>query len=275
MKYNLSKDTDLTKKIKVLVYDLEVSPLLIWAYGTYDTNALKVEKQSHIFCFSYGWLDVENPEVMKVKCVAQYDFPARFKADSYDDYDVVKSLYSLMEQADITLGYNVDGFDDKVSTTRFLYYNFKALSPHKSIDPLKTARSKFKLPNNKLNTVAQYFGLGEKTTVTHSDLWYDCLLGSKKAWRDMKTYCNQDVVLVKDVYMKLRPYVRAHPNLATMSQRPDVCPTCLGTKFFSNGLRTTQTMTYRRFVCANCGATARERVSDKDAGFEKPTYVSV
>jgi len=259
---------------KIFVYDLEVSPLLIWAYGTYDTNALKIERQSHIFCFSYGWLDVEHPEKFKVKCVAQSDFPARFKADKYDDYDVVKSLHELMVQADITIGYNVDGFDDKVSNTRFLFHGMSVVN-HKSIDPLKTARGRLKLPNNKLQTVADYFGLGSKTEVTHGSLWYSCIQGDKKAWKAMKIYCDQDVVLVKDVYTKLLPYIRAHPNLATLTQRPDACPVCLHPEFGSYGIRTTNVMTYRRLYCKRCGTPIRERLEDRDAGFEKPTYVSL
>jgi len=256
------------RKLKVLIYDLETSALTIRAYGTYQTNAIAIVRQSHIYCGSYRWLGEK-----KIHCIAQDDFPARFKADPYDDYDVVKAFHELIMQADIVVGYNVNGFDDKVLNTRFLYYGLEVPPPHKSIDPLTTARRKLKLPNNKLGTVAQYFGLGGKTQMTHSDLWQGCEAGDKKSWKMMKLYCNQDVQLVEDVYMKLRPLINTHPNLATMSQNIDACPVCLGTHLVSRGVRTTQTMSYRRYRCETCGSWSRERIADKEES-EKPTYVS-
>lgn len=257
-----------TGGIKTLVYDLETSPLTIRAYETYNTNALSIKRFSHIYCGSYRWLGEKT-----IHCIAQIDFPARFKADIYDDYDVVKGFHELVMQADIVLGYNVNGFDDKVLNTRFLYYGMELPPPHKSIDPLTTARRKLKLANNKLNTVAQYFGLGQKSASTNAQLWQPCERGDKKAWQLMKKYCNNDVQLVEDVYMKLRPLITTHPNLATMSQKVDCCPVCLGTNLISNGVRTTQTMSYRRLQCKDCGSWVRERTADKDEA-EKPTYVN-
>ena len=257
-----------TGGIKIFIYDLETSPLTIRAYNTYNTNAILIERPSHIYCGSYRWLGQKT-----IHCIAQIDFPARFAADLYDDYDVVKGFHELVMQADIVIGYNVNGFDDKVLNARFLFYGLEIPPPHKAIDPLMTARRRLKLPNNKLNTVAQYFGLGQKTAMTNGELWRACEAGNKRAWQLMKKYCNNDVQLVEDVYMKLRPLMTTHPNLATMSQKVDCCPTCLSTRLVSWGIRTTQTVVYRRYHCENCGAWVRERVSDKDE-YEKPTYTN-
>jgi len=257
------------RKPKILIFDLETSALTIRAYGTYQTNAIDIVRQSHIYCGSYKWLGEKT-----IHCIAQSDFPARFKNDPYDDYDVVKGFHDLVMQADIVLGYNVNGFDDKVLNTRFLFHGLEVPPPHKSIDPLTTARRKLKLPNNKLQTVAQYFSLGSKSEFTHSDLWKGCEAGDKKSWQLMKKYCDQDVQLVEDVYIKLRPLMTTHPNLANITQRIDACPQCLGTNLNSNGYRTTQTMSYRRLQCQDCGTWIRERLQDRDMGMEKPTYTN-
>lgn len=257
-----------TRKPRVLLYDLETSPLLIWAYGTYDTNAIKIERQSHIFCFSYKWLDEG-----KVRCVSQFDFPARFKNDPYDDYDVVKTLHELISQADITIGYNVIGFDNKVSNTRFLYHGLDTPPPNKAVDPLRTARSKFKFPNNKLTTVSEYLGLGTKTEHTNGDLWYPCIQGDKKAWKLMAKYCDNDVVLLEDVYKKLLPYMTNHPNIAMLSGDVDSCPRCGGHRIVGNGWRTTNSSRYQRFKCGNCGASLSDRTHAK-LEYERSTYVN-
>lgn len=255
--------------MKIFIYDLEVSALTIRAYGTYNTNAIDIVRQSHVYCGSYKWLGEK-----KSKCVSQIDFPARFKNDPYDDYDVVKSLYDLIKEADGVIGYNVSGFDEKVLNTRFLFHGLDPIPPHKIIDPLKIARSKLRLPNNKLNTVAQYFNLGKKTTLTHSELWKGCEAGNKKSWELMKKYCNQDVDLVESVYKKLLPLMTNHPNLSVIEGRPDSCPRCLGTRLQSRGLAYTNTATYRQFQCMGCRGWLRERVSDKDDQILKPTYVN-
>lgn len=253
------------KKARILFFDEEVSPILAWTYGLWQTNVIKVEEHSHMFCFSYKWLEDKD-----IKCISQIDFPARFKADPNDDTDVIKALWSLLDEADIVVGHNARGFDVKVAMGRFLVKGMTPPSPFKTIDTLTVARSRFKFASNRLGELCKELNIGDKSEETHSDLWYDCLKGDKEAWDKMITYCKNDTYLLEKLYLKVRPYIFNHPNLAVISQRPDTCPKCGHDRLQRRGLEHTNTMTYYRFKCMNCGGWVHERVYDRDS--EKPTY---
>lgn len=256
------------KKVRILAYDLEVTPMLAWAYGMYDTNILEVEQYPYILCFSYQWLDEK-----KVHSVSLPDFPARYRKDPTDDLDIVKALHRLLDEADVVIAHNANGFDNKVSNARFLVHNLAPPSPFKSVDTLAVARSKAKFSSNKLDLLGQQLDLGRKTNETHGSLWRACVDGDKRAWSKMVKYCEQDVRLLIDLYNRFLPYMTNHPNLATISQKEDVCPKCGGSRLHSRGTRATTTAIHRRFQCQDCGGWCAERISDKEE-FVRPTYVN-
>lgn len=251
-------------QVRVLLYDLEVSPLLGWAYKIWDTNILKIERQSYIFCFSYMWLGDKD-----VKCISQIDFPARYKSDPYDDYDVVKALWSLINEADIVVAHNAKGFDDKVSMGRFLVHNLTPPSPFKAVDTLTVARSKFKFASNKLGDICTQLGIGAKSEETHSDLWYDCIQGDRQAWKKMVQYCKQDTKLLHSLYVKVLPYITNHPSLTLISQDLDACPRCGSGKLHHRGIRGV----YQRFQCMDCHSWLKERIADNYEA-QRPMYVN-
>lgn len=198
-------------KIKILFFDEEVSPMLSWTYGIYQTNVIKVERQSHMFCFSYKWL-----EDKEVKIVSQIDFPARYKKSRNDDYDVVRELWNLLDQADIVIAHNARGFDVKVAMGRFLVHGFPPPSPFVVVE-----------------------------------------------------YCKNDTYLLEKLYLKVRPFINNHPNIAQISQRPDICPKCGHNHFKSYGRRGL----YRRLRCKKCKGWIRERIVDREE-IVRPTYVN-
>ena len=255
------------KEPKILLYDIEVTPMLGWVYGTYNTNVIKVEQHSYLMCFSYRWLNSK-----KTNNIALIDFPARFKKDSKDDYDVVRELHSLLNEADIVIAHNATGFDNKVATGRFITHNMRPPSPYRTIDTLTVARSKAKFSSNKLDILGQQLQLGRKSKETHGQLWQDCLQGDQRAWKKMIKYNNQDVDLLLALYKRFLPYISNHPNLGVITQR-EGCPKCGGRKLHSRGQRYTNTGMYRRLQCMDCGGWCAERLSDKDE-YEKPMYVN-
>jgi hypothetical protein len=133
----------------------------------------------------------------------------------------------------------------------------KPPSPYAVVDTLKQARSIGKYDSNKLNDLGQFFGLGKKLRTGGADLWFDCMEGDKQAWNHMKKYNAQDVILLEKIYVRLLPWMKGHPNLAT-PYGPHVCPKCGGTEFRSKGLKYNQTTAYRQLNCRACGASVRD-----------------
>ncbi len=244
-------------KPKILIYDLEVSPTLGWVYGLYDVNVIKIEQQPIIMCFSYRWYGEDKTYNVRMKSWTNL-------AES--EKAVVNKLWEIMDKADIVVAHNANGFDNKVATAAFLRHNFTPPSPYKSIDTLRVARGVAKFNSNSLDSLCDLFGIGRKSDIKHSDLWYDCLHGVCKAWKLMVEYNNQDVDLLYKLYEKLRPYVRNHPNVAAYMRKKFACTYCGSDNLQSRGLKTFGTGTFAFYWCRDCGHNPRNRIADKDIG---------
>lgn len=76
----------------------------------------------------------------------------------------------------------------------------------------------------------------------------------------MRKYNIPDVTTMEDVYIRLRPWVANHPNLAVYSDSVLVaCPVCASDKVTENGHTYTNVGKYQRYLCGNCGAWSRGR----------------
>lgn len=274
--------------VKFLFYDLEVGELVGTTYDVYDTTIRTILQPKYILCFSYAWVDptrLNDPKYEpKVKGVKLSDFPARFKNNPFDDYDVVKALNELVKQANWRCAYNGKKFDDKVSNARFAYYGMDTID-FKScpmIDPLLTMKREMKLEKNSLDYACKFFGIEGKTKVTYADVDKECsqvenwwkhkpVEINKKAWKLMDDYCKNDTAILVKLYTRTRSMDRTHPNVSIYLDGQG-CPVCGGQRLKSNGIRPTNSMIYRRLNCLDCGAPIKERLADKDEQ-NKPEYV--
>lgn len=254
------------RQARILLYDLEVTPLKGWAYGEWKTDILHVEQYSYVLCFSYRWLG--EP----IKTVSLLDFPVRYEADPTDDLDVVKELWRLFDQADIIIAHNNDRFDMRVANGRFMVHNLTPPSPVKTVDTLKAYRRWARFSSNALDKLGRQLELGRKTKTTYGQLWLDCVNGSESAWKKMVRYCEQDVRLLERLYLRIRPYITNHPNVATLAHLPDACPKCGHNRLQRRGYYSATTYTYQRYVCKKCGGWGRVRLSE--GHIIKPTYVN-
>lgn len=236
---------------KILIYDLEVTPTLGWTYGLYKTNVIKVEQNPSIMSISWRWYG-EN--ITKHESLAT--IPRKRGTDA--NLALVKLIHSLFDEADVVVAHNANRFDNKVATASFLRYNLTPPSPYKTIDTLAVARNVARFNSNSLNSLGELFGLGSKTKITHGDLWYDCLTGSGKAWRQLKEYNNQDVDLLYAIYERLRPYIKNHPNLGDITQVDGVCPKCGSSNLERRGFNMRRNGKVQRFQCKSCGGWCSE-----------------
>ena len=214
--------TDLTpeqrknfKAAKILIYDIEISPTLGWVYGQYDTNVLKVEKQPLLMSISWKWLgDEGEPQCMVI---------SHKDAQNWNDIDLVMKMRQLFDEANLLVGHNIDRFDNRVMTGKFIDYGLKPPSPCKSWDTLKMAR-KHKFGSNKLGDLGDRFGEGTKTKITHADVWYDLLFGSakdsKEASQLMKKYNIQDVALTEKIFSEWFGGQKLHFSISFGIKKP-------------------------------------------------------
>src|ERR1700756_3123121 len=97
-----------TERNRILLYDIETSPLITYAWQIYEANAIKVIKDTQILCFAYKWLDEK-----RVHVVGQDDFKS-FKPGVNNDKDVVKALWKLFDEAEVVIAHNGNQFDQKI-----------------------------------------------------------------------------------------------------------------------------------------------------------------
>lgn len=273
----------------ILIYDTEAGEGVGTFYDAYQTNIRTILQHKYILCIAYAWYDpkeaLKNPlYVPKIHCVSLIDFPARFKNNPFDDYDVMREISPEFQKAHYRVAYNGKRFDDKVSNTRLVYHGLPAIDTYncKMIDPLRTMRREFYLERNNLNSVCEYFGIEGKTKVTYLDVNDECsqlknwwehkpIQIDKKAWKLMTDYCKQDVRALCQLYTKVRGYDRMHPNM-TLTTRKDGCPTCGSPESKIHGYRRLASgKVKQRLECLVCHHTYTERQAELIDDFE-PLY---
>jgi uncharacterized protein YprB with RNaseH-like and TPR domain len=236
-------------KPRVCFFDIETAPSLGYFWGKlWETDIIEVQQPWYMLCFAYQW-DGEA----KIHARALPDYK-NFKKDKQDDSALIKDLWKIFDEADVLIAHNGDRFDIRKTYARFAMLGMPPPSPSKTIDTYKHAKRWFDFESNRLNTLGRLLGVGTKLANTGFALWKKVMLtADMKAWGLMVRYNKQDVRLLKRVYLKLRPFMRTHPNLAIYEEfdRP-ACPKCTSTNVEKRGFQWAAKLKYQRYLCNSC-----------------------
>jgi hypothetical protein len=246
--------------MKVLLFDVETSPNIGFTWGTWQQNVIEVIKPRQIICYAYKWLGDKHTEV-----VALPDFPG-YKKNPDDNKALILSLHKLISEADIVVGHNVDKFDDKRANTDFIKHGLPPPPPHKTIDTLKIARTRFQFNSNRLNDLGTFLYLGKKVKHWGFELWRRCMEGDKKAWALMKRYNAGDVNLLERVYLKLRPWAKNHPDMNAKDNHVG-CPVCRSVRIKRHGWNVNKHGISPRFQCQDCKKCVSGQLVRKELRF--------
>lgn len=240
---------------RILLLDIETAPVRAFVWRLWKQNVFLDQIISDWFMLTWAakWLLDEG--IMSNKLTPE-------EARTENDFRIVENLWHLLNQADIVIAHNGERFDIPKIKSRFVLYGLPPTTFYQQIDTMKVAKREFGFSSNKLEALARTFGLEGKVN-TDFTLWSSCLDGDPTALSYMEIYNKKDVSLLEEVYLILRPYIKAHPNynLFIDSDEP-VCPHC-GHKelVFAGYYYFTPTGKYKNFRCVSCGALARERHS--------------
>jgi hypothetical protein len=255
---------DLPKLPKVLIFDIETSPLKAFVFqkSVWKANisADQVISEWFMLCWSAKWLFGDT--VISDRLTGK-------EAKAENDSRIVRGLWALLDEADIVIAHNGDAFDVPNMNTRFVIHDLPPTSPYQTIDTCLVAKRQFGFTHNSLNGLANIFGFDVKLD-TDFDLWKRCVDGDDTALAYMQKYNKHDVLLLEDVYMKLRPWIKGHPNLGLYVESDEpVCPNCGSDKvtMLEGKFSYTSVSKFPLFRC-NCGAYGRVRKSvlPKDVG---------
>lgn len=227
---------------KALLVDIETFPNVGFTWGKYEQTVLKFKREWSLASFAYKELGRG-----RVQALARPDFK-----DPTDEA-LVRAVRKVVDEADVLIGHNIDGFDLPKLRAKFVQYGMKPTS-HRTIDTLKIARSQFSFNSNKLDDLVQTLGLGRKVHTGGFDLWERCMAGDAAAWRRMVKYNKHDVRLLEAVYKKFRAWYPRHVNFAMFDDddRPR-CPVCQSTRVQRRGYHVMVARRAARFACQKCG----------------------
>ena len=229
--------------------DIETFPILGHTWGPkWEANLLDVVQRIRLASFAWKWFGEPTTH-----CLALPDMPG-YEKNKESDRELVQELWKVFDEADILVAHNGKAFDFKQSNAFFVQNDIKPPSPYVVIDTKTEAKRYFKFPSNSLDDLGQYLGVGRKERTGGMDLWWDCMDGKPDAWRRMKRYNKQDVVLLEKVYEKIMPWMNTHPNLNVYEDRIKCCKICLGSRLQSRGSQIRRNGRVIRYVCQDCGA---------------------
>lgn len=246
-----------TSVAKVLLFDIETLPMEIycWRLGDQVYSPENIKRDWCVLGYSAKWL-------FGTKTMS--NIMTSRQAINRDDKTLVKEVYDLLQQADVVIAHNGDHFDLPKMNTRFLYYDMQPPSPYLTVDTRDTAKRAFGFTSNKLDYLAKYLGLPVKLD-TDFDLWVRCSNGEGEALDYMHKYNTQDIFVLEDVYVKLRPWIK-HPNMSlymNITEEMAVCPKCGSDDIdWGETYRTTASI-FDAFRCNHCGAIGRKKSSRK------------
>lgn len=248
-------------KPKILLFDIENSPssAYIWSLYTEVISESMIENSWYMLCWAAKWLGED-----KVYSSALIDFPKEYKKNKENDKLILQKLWKLLDEADIIVAHNGKKFDVRKVNARFIMNNFPPPSPYKVVDTLQAARQYFYFTSNRLDDLGKYLGVGEKLDTGGFKLWKQCMSGDKKAWKKMVDYCKNDIILLENVYLKLRPFIENHPSLTVyMNEEEHNCPKCGSEKVVKEGFSYTNACQYQRYSCKDCHGWSRGKTNLK------------
>lgn len=247
--------------MRKLFLDLERAPTLGYFYDRYGVNISPTAIVDNGFIVSVQWAyDDEPVQSLSLRHIKK---PLKSK----DDKPLVVKAIELMDKADVVIAHNAIKFDLAVIAARCAVHGIKPPPPINVVDTLKACRRFFKFEANSLNAVCQELGLGKKFSSGGMDTMLACMKCDQEAWDTMLEYGEHDVTLLRDLYYKIRPFIKDHPNHnLTEPTLRSVCKNCGSHNMQARGVARTLTMEYHRYQCKDCGAWNRERKNclDKD-----------
>lgn len=258
---------------ETLLVDIETLPLEVLVWGLYKQKISNqnVIKDWSMVSWAAKWLF--DSEIMS-------EVVAPKEAINRTDKSIVKGLWNLMDKADIVIAHNAVKFDVRKMNARFKLNGLGPPLPYQIIDTLRHAQKNFAFSSYSLDYLNRLLDNSGKIK-TEYGLWKKCIGmngpdAQKKALQSMIKYNCQDITVLEELYVELRPWMKSHPNLGLYydsvedTQR---CTNCGDTNITWKGTYVTPMNRYRAWRC-KCGAVGRDRLSELSAAERKNLLVS-
>lgn len=264
-----SKPEPINTSAKVLILDIETAPIMAYVWGIWQQNVGTHQIQSDWFCLTWAakWLfeDKVYSGKLKPKEVA-----------NQDDKRIIWGIWHLVNEADIVIAHNGAKFDMPKLNSRFIINGLNPPLPYQIIDTLVHIRRQFGFTSNKLDYVNKLLNL-ERKKDTNFELWEKCMKGNADALSEMEAYNIQDVRILEETYLAIRPWIKPHPNMGLfiLDESEHRCPNCGSDKLTEQSkCYNTSANIYELMRCDNCGASSRKRLGSANIKQKRHLLIS-
>ena len=233
--------------IRTLFIDIETSPNegSFWRPGWKISVSHKdIIKERAIICISYKWDDEDEVHNL------------HWNKRTLCDKALLKKISKVIKKADIVVGHNLNKFDMKWIKGRIMFHRLEPLGHVTSIDTLLVSRRNFNLNSHALDYLARYLGLKGKMSHPGKAMWDGCKDKDPEALQMMLDYCDQDVLLLEEVYNVLMIYDPViHRGRMAHGDR-ESCKRCGKTDSLIRWGKytTTSGIQHQKYKCKECGA---------------------
>ena len=240
---------------KVLILDIETAPISAYVWGIWNQNVGTHQIKSDWFCLTWAakWLFEDKV------------YSAKLKPDEVakqNDKRIIEGIWKLLNEADIVIAHNAVKFDIPRLNSRFIINDLHPPLPYQIIDTLVHIRRQFGFTSNKLDYVNKLLNL-ERKKETSFELWDNCMKGDRKALKEMEDYNVQDVRILEETYLQIRPWIKPHPNMGLfiLDETEQRCPSCGSSELQEQGkCYNTSANIYELMRCNNCNSISRKRL---------------
>ena len=232
----------MTDNLKILFLDIETAPAKVWTYNFFDASIgpNQIIDPPRIICYSAQWYGSK-----KTLYRAEWDTSRA---------EMLQSLWELLTEADLVVGYNSKRFDIPWITGEFMAEGLQAPAPFKQIDLYQVMKQHSRFPSKKLDYVLHRLLNDQKIQVNTMELAIQCLAGDEKARKLMERYSKKDTAAMLPLFDRVKSYLKLpHPVQPGLNR----CRNCGSLNLHRRGYALTLNGTYQRVRCVECGTWGR------------------
>lgn len=211
--------------LKVLLYDIEILQRDLgdaWrTMGAAHSNMISVS-----FVWLKDYLKKGKRAIKNINLIHTGELDTLDPFSETADKKLVTRFHEILKTADVAVGHYSNQFDWKYVQGKFLKYGLPDLTHLERRDTCMICRRHLKLGGNRLDHVAQFFGVVNKQSIDHKN-WMAVYTRSKKALRSIAHYNNGDVETLAEIYLKLEPLWINRQHVGVLNGHTRIsCPKC-------------------------------------------------
>ena len=195
---------------KIMIYDIETSRGEFSAFwtGKQYLGWQAMTREPEIISVSWKWLGDDKVHHL------------HWDLKICSDEQLMKDFVVEYNKADMVVGYNNNRFDNRWVNARAMKYGLPINVFVKSFDIMKNLKRLIRVPSYSMAFMSRFFGITLKLSHEGVIMWDKIERGTLEERREyitkMLDYNIGDIITTEEIFLKLRKYMGAEVNFATL-----------------------------------------------------------